>query len=79
MLSGFLNTMQFRLERFEHQDYTLRTYDAVQQGNVLDIFLHIDCDRLDRDCGGTIVFVDGDEDERGTGWDSVSRKSVFTF
>ncbi|XP_055327738.1 prolyl 3-hydroxylase OGFOD1-like [Paramacrobiotus metropolitanus] len=59
----FLRTVQFRLERFAHQDYTLKNYDAVQQGAVLDLFLFFDCDRLDKDCGGTIVYVDMDNDD----------------
>ena len=73
-----ISAYQFCLERFEHGYYTLKHFDAVQTDNVLDLFYFIDCDRLERDCGGSIVFVEIEDSSSDEDWDPV-RTMLFIF
>ena len=45
--AGLVDLAQCRLERFDHRCYTLKTFEAVQMDDVLDLFYFIDCDLLE--------------------------------
>ncbi|OQV21115.1 putative Prolyl 3-hydroxylase OGFOD1 [Hypsibius exemplaris] len=47
-----------RLEKFESGDYSLKTYEAAQVDEVIDLFYYMDCDLLEPDCGGAVVVMD---------------------